>query len=191
MKPQSGTKVIKGTSEERDYWLDKLSQRPLISSLPARRRGAEGADLRSGSVEIVLAGELHQKLDKLTAGKPFLLYAALMATLKVCFYKYTGNNRIVVGSPARRNTFNDAEETNALAIIDEVDGQVTFKQLLLNVRQTLIDAYARQHYPFNRLLVDLGLSPVEKRGALFDIALALKELHTDLPEAGNSINIIF
>jgi len=191
MKPQSGTKVVNDTSEERDYWLDKLSQRPSISSLPARRSGAAGADLRSGSVEIVLAGELHQKLEKLTAGKPFLLYAALMATLKVCIYKYTGNNRIVVGSPARRNDSNNTGEANALAIIDEVDGRLTFKQLLLNVRQTLLDAYTRQHYPFSRLLMDLGLSPVEKRGALFDIALVLKELHTDLPEVGNSINIIF
>ena len=190
MKPQSSTKVVNGMSEERDYWLGKLSQRPSISSLPARRLSAAGADLRSGSVEIVFAGELHQKIEKLTAGKPFLLYAALMATLKVCIYKYTGNNRIVVGSPARRNDSNSAE-ANALAIIDEVGGRLTFKQLLLNVRQTLLDAYARQHYPFSRLLVDLGLSPVEKRGALFDIALALKELHTDLPEVGNSINIVF
>jgi len=191
LQNSSSTAFARATAKERDYWLDKLSHGLLISSLPARFPGADDVNPGAGKVEIVLESEVQQKLDKLTAGKPFLLYAVLMATLKVCLYKYTGNNRIIVGSPARRTALDAPEPANALAIVDEINGRLTFKQLLLNVRQTLLEAYARQNYSFNLLLTELALPRVEKRCPLFDVALMLKDLHTDLPEVGNRINITF
>jgi amino acid adenylation domain-containing protein/FkbM family methyltransferase len=114
-----------------------------------------------------------------------------MAALKICLHKYTGSTSIVVGSPVRKQSDDSSQTTNVLTIVDDVDDQLSFRQLLLNVRQTLLDAYARQRYPFDRLVWDLGLKSVENKCPLFDVALVLRDIHCDMPEVKNDITITF
>jgi amino acid adenylation domain-containing protein len=163
----------------------------MPASLPARSFVAGQSPSEPKQIEIFIEGELLQKLNKLTADKPFLLLAVLMTALKICLYKYTGNEQVVVGTPARRRENDSPGETNALAILDSVRGRLSFKQLLLNVRQTLLEAYGKQRYPFNLLVTDLALAQVEGKCPLFDVALILPEIHGNLPETGNDIDITF
>ena len=115
--------------------------------------------------------------------------STLMAALKICLHKYTGSRTLVVGSPSRKQEQLSAHPANALAIVDEVNPLITFKQFLLNVRQTLLDAYSRQHYPFDRLVRDLGLDELDNQCPLFDVSLALSNIHNCLPAVKNDIAI--
>src|SRR2546423_389805 len=86
---------------ERDYWLKKLSREIGPSNLrPDFERPATYA-AEKNRVAVSVSEALCQKLDKLTKGSDFLLYAALHAALKVCLHKYTASNYIAIGSPAR------------------------------------------------------------------------------------------
>jgi amino acid adenylation domain-containing protein len=167
---------------ERDYWLGRLSggaARPSLSASFGRRRAGEAAR-RTLKVEFPEA--LTGRLIKATKDSPFLLYTILMTALKVCLHKYTGEQLIVVGSPSRRQEGDSGGGSpNALAIADEVDGQLSFRQHLAKVRETLTEAYARQSYPFPRLLQDLGLAGEERGCPLFDVALVLENIHHELP----------
>ena len=176
---------------ERDYWLEKLSEEPGEAGLrPDYSRPARYADDVS-SIDVEVAGDVFRQLSKLTGDGNFLIYTTLMAALKVCLYKYSGNRRVVVGSPAHRQDEGHAPAANALPIVDEVDGRQTFREFLLRVRQTLLDAYGRQSYPYERLLKDLGLNGVENKCPLFDVALRMDELHGPLPAVRNDLTISF
>jgi amino acid adenylation domain-containing protein/FkbM family methyltransferase len=175
--------------EERDYWISRLSRdtEPSNLWLDYQRPGAYSG--KKGSAPLVIGGELHSKLNGLAGNGPFLLYTTLMVVLKTCLYKYTANSSIAVGSPARGD--DSSVQPNALVILSEIDDRLPFRQMLLDVRQTLLDAYARQDYPFERLLRDLRIEHVYNKCPLFDVALALKDIHTDLPDVKNDITITF
>jgi len=177
--------------EEREYWLKQLSARGEVSGLRPDFARPAVFSAETESLTLDLEGDLYQRVLQLTKGGPFLLYTTLLTTLKVCLSKYGGGRRIAVGSPARLLQGATSQPYNALTIVDEVGDESTFRELLMSVRQTLLDAYARQLYPFERVLKDLGLGGVSNRCPLFDVALALKGIHGDLPHVKNDITITF
>jgi non-ribosomal peptide synthetase component F len=140
-------------------------------------------------MEFEIDGDLYRRLTLLTNGSPFLLYATLMSVLKICLHKYTGSGTIVVGSPAMLDPKQATTKANAVAIVDAVDEQQSFRQLLLQVRNNLLEAYARQSYPFEILIEDLGWGHTENRCPLFDCALALESIHGDLPGLRNDVTL--
>src|ERR1051325_7694348 len=169
--------------EERDYWIAKLSRdtEPSNLRLDYQRPGTYSG--MKDSVPLIIGGELYSKLNSLTGNGSFLLYTTLMAALKICLYKYTSNSTVIVGSPARNN--DGSSQPNALVIVDEIEDRLSFRQRLLNPRETLLAAHARQDYPFDRLTKDLGVERVSNRCPLFDVALALEDIHVELPDVKN------
>jgi len=128
------------TKEEREYWVNKLAQEIDPSNIALDHPRPKDYDGETDVVEFELSAALYKKLTDLTGDGAFLLYTTLMAALKICLHKYTGSRTLVVGSPSRKQEQLSAHPANALAIVDEVNPLITFKQFLLNVRQTLLDA---------------------------------------------------
>ncbi|HKR21269.1 MAG TPA: amino acid adenylation domain-containing protein, partial [Pyrinomonadaceae bacterium] len=138
------------------------------------------------TIELAISNELQDKLSQLTKGSPFLSYTIVLAALNVCLHKYTGAETVVVGSPARRRE--DSDQINALPIVVHIDRQATFKQFLVSLRETLVEAYNHQNYPFKRLIRDLGLNDEE---TLFDVALIFDEIHSELPDVHHNVTVAF
>ncbi|MDX6694352.1 MAG: hypothetical protein QOF02_1955, partial [Blastocatellia bacterium] len=177
--------------EQRSYWIHKLSRELEVSNLsPDYERPREYAPAID-SVPVHLEGELYQRLCKLTGRSPFLLYTTLMASLKICLDKYHRGDATFIGSPALDFIEGIKQKTNALVIVNETDEEATFRQLLLKVRETLLEAYAKHAYPFQRLAQDLGHGDCSNKCPLFDVALVLKGLHGELPEVRNDLTITF
>ncbi len=177
----------------RRYWRDKLAVRPRPAGPPADHRRPAGRLDHNASVEIVLGGQLFDRLSQLTGGEPFLEHVALAATLAVCLHRYTQASPIAIGCAAVRTTGNPADDTadSVLVLVSEIDEQASFRQTLLRVRQALLEAHDHRQVPFAQLLSDLGLPPGADRCPLFDVALVHGGLHGELPATGNDLTITF
>src|SRR5919205_1858921 len=176
--------------KEKDYWLDRLSQPSEGSTLrPDFERTIHPRGVKH-TFPFTIADETSRKLNEFTVGSPLLLYATLLAALKVCLYKYTGSRSIVIGSPSLLTNNGTTPKPNVLAIVDHIDSHKSFEHLLENVRQTLDDAYARQNYPFERLIKDLGLERNAPGFPLFDIAIALEKFNDEIPDIENDLTIL-
>ena len=173
--------------EEREYWVNRLSNGTGPSNVPHHSE-RPAAPPENDVMKIALAGDAYERLMRVTAESPFLIYAMILAAVKVCLYKYNGSKTISVGSPVLTKEAGSAK-ANALVILDEMDSAMPFRQLLMNVRETLLEAYKRQRYPFERLVRDLGLTGLENRCPLFDVALMLADIHGSMPEVNNDITI--
>src|ERR1051326_4803906 len=177
--------------EERDYWVERLSREHGASNLlPDYKRG-RGPSAKTEAVELRLRGELFERLHKMTGDSPFLLYTILLSAIKVCLHKYTQNSTIITGSPVLKDRDGAPVKPNALAILNEIDDGMSFKEVLMGVREALLAAYAKQSYPFQRIVNDLGLEAQENRSPLFDIVVLLREIHGEMPELNNDITIKF
>ncbi len=173
--------------QEREFWLRKLAAELVTSGpLPDYQRPHEQTQQRD-RLSIEVAADVRRQLRALVGSSSFLLYTALMAALKVCLYKYTRNDNVLVGSPALK----ELGRANALTISDQLNDEQSFRQLLLVVRATLLEAYGQQRYPVSRLIKDLNLSDVQHKCPLFDISLALDGMHGELPDVGQDIAITF
>jgi non-ribosomal peptide synthetase component F len=181
--------------EERQYWTQRLSV-GIEDSSPKldRSRPIVYAPVWK-TVEVALTGKSLERMKKLTGNSPLLVYATLMSGLMVCLRRYTGSTRIAVGSPALGSKEGKAAGNgaagNVLTIVDDVQDQISFQELLVRVHRTLRQAYERQAYPYKRLLKDLGLHDIGNKCPLFDVALVLTDIHSEMPDVKNDITLTF
>jgi len=157
--------------EERDYWLKRLSEEIPLSGVACDRQ--PGAGRLPGLCHYRLSPDLTSQLDRLCGGSDFLLYTMLLAAVKLCLMRYSGNHIVAVASPSLL----EAEAANALVIVSHLGEAMTYQELLLAVRENLIEAYNRQRYPLSRLRSDLG---DESQREWYEVGVRLEGLHGDL-----------
>ncbi|MCU0287005.1 MAG: amino acid adenylation domain-containing protein [Acidobacteria bacterium] len=179
------------TIEEKNYWIDKLSNKILPTNIRLDFPRPSVYTGKAGCVELNILGETWKKLSKLTGDEPFLIYAFLVAALSICLQKYTGNDSIVIGSPTFKTAGDISQQGNVLAIINRVNDSLSFKEFLVNVRKALLDDYGKQGYHFRQLINDLRIEDTGNKCPLFNIALVLKNIHDNMPEVMNDITITF
>ena len=138
---------------------------------------------------LTISGVTFERLIKLTAGSSFLLYVTLLTAVKVCLYKYSRRNVITVGGPSRSVEGESPEPSHALAIVDEIDGKMSFRTLLLNIKETVIEAYQYQDYPLWNFIDDLEIGGEDRFRP--QVLLTVKEFHGDFPTLGSDITLEF
>jgi len=184
------TTLDRELKQERDYWVNRLTGGTEASNINLDYERPASYSGQKHRLDLELPEEVIERLAKLTSNSTLLVYTVLMAALKICLYKYTAAGTVTVGSPARRKE-DEPDPLNALAIVDAIDSHLSFREFLLKVRETLIEAYSRQRYPFNRLVREIGLDQIDNRCPLFDIVMAVEDLHGDLPALKNDITMTF
>src|SRR5215213_1515021 len=175
---------------EKNYWIRKIKSCQMpVASLRLDFPRPVVFNGRAASIDFSVDGEICQNLRELSGNSLFLTYTALLATLKIALHKCSGEDVIVVGSPARRYGVDASQTVNALPIIDRVDPELTFREFLLSVRQTLLESYEKQHYPFEQLIRDLELESTTNKCALFDVAMSVADIHEAMPEVRHDLMI--
>src|SRR5262249_23616700 len=103
---------------------------------------------------------LGKAIKNLAQRQEATLFMVLLAAFKTLLYRYTGQPDLVVGSPI---TGRNREETegligffvNTLILRTRITGAETFIELLRDVRERLLGAYAHQDLPFEKLVAEL------------------------------------
>jgi len=179
METRPRTRVLdRRDFEERDYWTARLAG-VAGTGLPHDLPGGEPV---YAEAPFRIEGEGFARLAKLTGGNLFLTCTTLVAALDVCLARYDRSPRVVVGTPPRLGAGGAPPHPNAVAVVDEVDGAATFRELLGTVRGTLQEAYSRQGYPFERIARALEGSPIR-------VALEVEGLHGELEGADPEVTL--
>jgi amino acid adenylation domain-containing protein len=181
--------LLKGESVKRhqQYWWEKFKSEVPVLQLPGDyprppQRMYNGAfftfSLDSQSVSPLLG-----------LGRKFgaSLFMTLMASVLVLLYRYTGQEDIVIGSPVAGREHTELENQigyflNTLPIRTQFEGKWPFADLLTRVKETVMEAFEYQAYPFDRLVDDLELQRDLSRSPLFDVLVVL--LNTEKGDEG-------
>jgi len=164
-------------TKEENYWLNKLSGalEKTDFSYDIKRAGSHKGKFEQ--MKFKLSGELFSKLMKLSSGSGPKLHMILVTVLVILLNKYTGNKDITVGSPIYKQDIEAEFINTVLALRSRLQDHMTFKELLLQVRETIIEADENQNYPVDLLLRKLEI-PYQGNGfPLFDIAILLEDIH--------------
>ncbi|MGD2084988.1 MAG: amino acid adenylation domain-containing protein [Candidatus Aminicenantes bacterium] len=166
----------------KDYWVNKLAGDIIKTTFPNDNNGGPAGDAGNEQVKMEtfpfhMKGELVSQLLKISSGSDPRLHMVLVAALVVLLYKYSGNKDIIVGSPVYKPDQKGDYINTVLALRVKLEKHMTFKQLLLNVRETIIEADEHQDYPIEELLRQLKMEASRDDFPLFDVMVLLENVH--------------
>ncbi len=151
-------------SRQLAYWKSQLEGAKPVE-LPSDHPRSQPRTSAGAYLPLPLGDTLVESLTALSVARGTTLFMIMLAAFEVLLHRYTGESDLVVGVPvANRNRL--ASESlmgtlvNTLALRLRFDPDVSFAQLLTQVREVALDAYANQDLPFERLISQL---PVERR----------------------------
>lgn len=189
----TGNTIEDKTKLEKEFWVNRLSGATdgSAANIQLDHHRPSGPSGKSEHLSIQVDSTVAEQLENLTGSDPFLLYTLMVTVLNICIYKYNSAPMIVIGSPALLPMEGAEPIVNALTIVNKVDDQLCFKELLMTVRETLLETYEHQEYPYDLLLKDLNLTGESGRFPLFDIAAEFHEIHGPLPHLPCDMIIAF
>ncbi len=162
------------------YWKQKLAGvSPLELPLDYPRplvQGMEGATAR-----FTISKEQSSQLQELSRREGTTLFMTLLAGLNVLLYRYSGQEDINVGTPVANRGQQEIEGlvgffVNTLALRNEVSGRKSFKELLHQVRGSMLEAYEHQEVPFEKVVDAVVKERDLSRTPLFQVMLVLQNL---------------
>jgi tyrocidine synthetase III len=155
--------------EAERFWLNKISGNltdlRLISDFPGV------ANYEKDSMEVTLKDDLTQRLTQLSKNNDLSFYIMLMVCFKLLLHKYTGQDEVITLSPL----FNESNKKYNEWVIfrDFVNSELTFKEFLMSVRQTVVEGYQNEFYPVKNIIDILDIN----KSSLFRHILVLENIH--------------
>ncbi|MBU8900903.1 amino acid adenylation domain-containing protein, partial [Corallococcus sp. M34] len=161
------------------YWKDQLAGAPSVLELPTDRPRPAVQSQRGARVTLYLGTALSDALKALAQREGVTPFMLLLAAFQTLLARYTAQDDISVGSPIAGRTQAETEGLigffiNTLVLRARMTPDLTFKELLAQVRATTLSAYEHQHVPFEKLVEVLQPARDLSRSPLFQVMFALQ-----------------
>jgi len=139
------------------YWKEQLGDEQPVLELPTDRPRPAVQSLVGANLSMELDSGLSQSLKRLAQEQGVTLFMLLLASFQTLLHRYSGQNDIRVGVPiANRNRVETQGLigffVNTQVLRAEFDLQMTFGELLQQVKQAALGAQAHQELPFEQLV---------------------------------------
>ena len=162
--------------DERKYWEKKLSGYRSDSLFSYDK------DLNSNHSTFKImnhpfAPDIFKRLMKISKSSDYKLFMVLAAALVILIYKISEEEDILICSPIYRQKIEADFINTVLLLRNQVNGNMTFKEILLQVKQCIREALANQNYPISTLLYDLVPSLIKNEKIGIDIVILLENIH--------------
>ncbi|CAG0930627.1 enterobactin synthetase component F [Thermoflexales bacterium] len=150
----------KGAESHLAYWKQQLSNAPSFFQLPGHYARPSMRTFRGASQKLTALSLLSEPLMALSQREGVTLFMILLAAFQVLLSRYTGRNDIIVGAPVAGRTRGELEGliglfVNMLVMRTRIDPDITFRDLLQQVRATCLEALAHQDLPFEKIVEEL------------------------------------
>ncbi len=180
-------------NKEEQYWLSKFSGDILKTNLPGDYMRFAKRMYEKSVVDISLDSSLSSSVIKMCKDVDSLLLTFVMSVVNITLNKYTGNRDIILGTSIHKANDKFKVLNSILALRNTVEPNLSFKQFLLRVKETIAEAYSHQKYSFAKLIAKLNLHLSDDPSPLFDVTVLLENINdiSDLESLQNNISIIF
>ncbi|HYO62149.1 MAG TPA: amino acid adenylation domain-containing protein, partial [Pyrinomonadaceae bacterium] len=161
------------------YWKQQLAGAPAALELPTDRPRPAVQTHRGAREHFRLDAELTGDLKALSRREGATLFMTLLAGWQALLARYSNQEDVSVGTPVAGRQRGETEPLvgffiNTLVMRTRVRGGAGFRELLREVRETCLGAYAHQDAPFERLVEELVEERDLSRTPLFQVWFVLQ-----------------
>lgn len=172
---------------QRTYWHQKLAGDLPVLHMPLDFPRPSIQTFRGKSLQFMIKDDQKAALLVMSRKYNVSLFMMLLAIVNVLIYRYTGQEDIIIGSPIAGRNHPALENQigfylNMLPLRNQINGKMTFETFLKAVRQTALEAFDHQTYPFDKLVDELRLQRDLSRSPLFDVVVILQNTRISMLE---------
>jgi amino acid adenylation domain-containing protein/non-ribosomal peptide synthase protein (TIGR01720 family) len=140
-----------------DYWKDKLAGMPDILELPLDKKRPAEQTFNGAHYHFNLGKNLSEKIKRFSKEQGSTLFITLISAYQVLLYRYSGQQDFGIGLPIANRNKKEIESlvgffVNTLVLRSQIDPDLSFAQILQQVKSNLLEAYDNQDIPFERLV---------------------------------------
>ncbi|WP_260498140.1 condensation domain-containing protein, partial [Pseudomonas sp. MSSRFD41] len=140
-----------------EYWLALLGGVQPVLELPFDHPRPAQQSYRGARLDVALEQGLVAALKGLAQREGVTLFMVLLASFQALLHRHSGQQDIRVGVPIANRNRVEVERligffVNTQVLKADIDGQLTFAQLLQQAKRRALEAQAHQDLPFEQLV---------------------------------------
>ncbi|MBZ4423327.1 non-ribosomal peptide synthetase, partial [Myxococcus sp. RHSTA-1-4] len=161
------------------WWREQLAGAPHALELPTDKPRPPAQRFQGGVQQRTWTKPLWEGVKALAQDEGATPFMVLLAAYQAVLARYSGQEDVCVGSPIAGRTHAETEGligffVNTLVLRARVSPRACFRELLAQVREVTLGAYAHQDVPFEKLVEELQPTRDLSRNPLFQVALTLQ-----------------
>jgi amino acid adenylation domain-containing protein len=178
------------------YWREQLCEPLPPLELPTDRPRPILQSFVGAQYAVSLPPKLTYALRQMSQQEGVSLFMTLLASFQVLLSRYSGQTDVIVGTPIANRTQIQIERLigcfiNTLALRVDLAASPTFRELLQQVREVTLEAYAHQDLPFEQLVEEVQTGRDLSRNPIFQVMFILQNAsEIDLTVPGLNIQIV-
>lgn len=164
-----------------NYWQQQLADAPPVLDLPTDFPRTSEPCFQVGVVPFCLDQTITQRLKALSQRSQTTLFITLLTAFAALLSRYSNQEDIVIGTGIANRSQVVTEQligffVSTLALRIKLLNNPTFLDLLTQVHQTALDAYAHSDVPFDRLVEALQIERHLSHSPLFQVMFLLQNV---------------
>ena len=161
------------------YWKEQLAGLPPLLELPTDRPRPAAQTFQGALQWFEFPRDLSKAIKDLCQQEGVTLFMTLLAAFQTLLYRYTGQEDISVGTPIANRSWSELEGligffVNTLVMRTDLSGEQPFRELLKQVREVAMGAYAHQDLPFETLVDAMQPERDLSHSPLFQVMFVLQ-----------------
>ncbi|HKB97973.1 MAG TPA: amino acid adenylation domain-containing protein, partial [Terriglobales bacterium] len=163
------------------YWKGKLAGAPTILDLPTDHPRPATHSWHGATEELIFEGDVLAALKEFAQTEGATLFMVSMSAFQALLWRYTGQDSILVGTPTAARSQIEIENligffVNTLVFRADFTPDMSFRDLVRQVRACALDAYAHQDVPFEKLVEELVPQRSMNTSPLFQVMFTFQNI---------------
>lgn len=166
-------------TSELDYWKNQIAEAPQVLELPGDFSRPQLQTLRGALHHSEFSETLSQQIRDLSRSEGVTLFMAFNSALQVLLHHYTERDDLLVGTDIAERSLTEVEGliglfVNQVVLRTNHATAKTFRDLLVQVRETTLAAFDHRQLPFNKLVEAIKPELDLSRNPLFQVMIVFQ-----------------
>ena len=163
------------------YWKNKLAGAQTMLDLPTDYPRPKEHGWRGATAELTFDSNVLSALKEFAQSEGATPFMVSMAVFQALLWRYTGQDSILVGTPTAARSQMEIENligffVNTLVFRADFASDMTFRELVRQVRECALEAYAHQDVPFEKLVEELVPQRLMNTTPLFQVMFTFQNI---------------
>ena len=162
-----------------EFWRNNLSGELPSLALPTDHCRPARQRFRGAMHRFRIPAAITDSMRSLALGEGATLFMALLATLKVLLYRYSGQEDIIIGTVTAGRKRSELGQVmgyflNTVPLRTQLSATYSFRELLKRVRETVLEAVSHDDVPFQEIVRHVQSTRDLSRNPIFQVMFSLE-----------------